>query len=388
MAQLCEASAPRQGTEQDKMTVLVNFIALHGDGCRYALEMSRGLAQSGVNVLAVVSKNMENIQDWRNCEDIDCYEVNGYTSITNMLPRLMRFIFKDMPRIRKLKKETAAKYVYVPIQTFWTAFMEMFLGKHRLIYTMHDPIPHNAFRLININNRYCAKKARILVLLSKNFNDYAQKKFRPHRIVNLQLGNSAYYTDKADQKMRVAEYDPNKINLVFHGIINPYKGLHVLAQAYEKVSKVREDVTLSIIGSGDFSPYAADFAKLPRVTVVNRWLQDEEIASVYEGDNVIAVLPYVTATQSGVVTLAMQCGAPVIASDCGGISEQIVDGQTGFLVPAADAEALCNKILDVIDHPQQREEVSRQAKQYIESISSTSQAKLLLEAISADRKEA
>lgn len=367
------------------MVVLVNFIALRGDGCRYALEMTMGLAQNGIQVIAVISSNMENIQNWRECKSITCYEVNGYTNINNFIPRLLHFLLIDMRQIRKIKKDAQIGYVYVPIQTFWTVFMEALLGKHRLIYTMHDPIPHKSFQIMNLSNNYCAKKARILVLLSKRFNNYVEDKFCPKRVVNLCLGSQAYYTKKALKNRKVVEYDSQKINLVFHGIINEYKGLHVLAEAYKKITMVHEDVTLSIIGSGDFKPYEEEFANLPNVTVVNRWLLDEEVAGVYKGENIIAVLPYLTATQSGVVTLAMQSEVPIIATDCGGLSEQIVDGETGYLVPPGNVDALYEKILYVIDHPEQCRRISKNARLYIESIDSTGQARILLDALLEDQ---
>lgn len=52
-------------------------------------------------------------------------------------------------------------------------------------------------------------------------------------------------------------------------------------------------------------------------------MEDEEVESIFSGENLVAVLPYLDATQSGVVLTAMDYGVPVIATDTGGLSEQI-----------------------------------------------------------------
>lgn len=50
---------------------------------------------------------------------------------------------------------------------------------------------------------------------------------------------------------------------------------------------------------------------------------------------------------------AMACGRPVVASSVGGISEQVVHGETGFLVPPGDARSMATAIASVLDHPDQ-----------------------------------
>ncbi len=365
------------------MRVLVNFIALHGDGCRYALEMSEGLIANGVSVIAIVSKNMENITDWRKCKDLELYEVDGYTSATDFLPKLIKFFLKNGHEIKKIVIKKKIDYVYVPIQSFWTFFVEKVIGKHCLIYTMHDPIPHQKVDLININNSYCAKKADVIVLLSKEFNDYVNKRYSPKKIVNLQLGGPQYYVEKLNESNTLVQYRKDTINFVFHGTINPHKGLYVLAEAYKKLSKKYENITLSIIGSGNFELYSEAFAGLSNVTVINRWLKDDEVASVFNGPNVVAVLPYLTATQSGVVTLAILCRAVVIATDTGGLSEQITDGVTGYLAEAGNADSLFEKMELVILNKDILDNITENAFESLKGINGYSQAKLLLSEIEA-----
>jgi glycosyltransferase involved in cell wall biosynthesis len=51
------------------------------------------------------------------------------------------------------------------------------------------------------------------------------------------------------------------------------------------------------------------------------------------------------------VTEAMACGTPVVASATGGLVEQVIDGQTGFLFPSSDSEALAQSALKILNLP-------------------------------------
>ena len=56
--------------------------------------------------------------------------------------------------------------------------------------------------------------------------------------------------------------------------------------------------------------------------------------------------------QPAVIVEAMACGKPVVATRVGGIPEEVVDGETGILVPPADSNALAEAMLCLIQNPQ------------------------------------
>lgn len=61
----------------------------------------------------------------------------------------------------------------------------------------------------------------------------------------------------------------------------------------------------------------------------------------------------------------MSCGLPVVATDVGSVSESVVDGETGFLVPPGDKEALAGRIVELLDHPVQRRGMGRVARERV-----------------------
>ena len=152
---------------------------------------------------------------------------------------------------------------------------------------------------------------------------------------------------RSRKKQRLVRYEKDKTNFVFFGRISKYKGLDILAQAYQRVSSQCEDVTLTVIGDGDFRPYQKQYQALPRVRVINRWVENCEVESIFQGENLIAVFPYTDATQSGALLVAMECGVPVIASDAGGLSGQIEHGVTGLLAAAGDSKNFAKRMMEL-----------------------------------------
>ena len=80
----------------------------------------------------------------------------------------------------------------------------------------------------------------------------------------------------------------------------------------------------------------------------DRYIANEEVADFFSAANV-AVLPYVTATQSGIIQIAMNFNRPVITTDVGGLPEVVRAGVLGEVVPPEDPAALAAAIVDYFD---------------------------------------
>jgi glycosyltransferase involved in cell wall biosynthesis len=64
---------------------------------------------------------------------------------------------------------------------------------------------------------------------------------------------------------------------------------------------------------------------------------------------------------------ASSYGVPIVAGNVGGIPEIVQDGVTGFLVPPRDSEALAEKIIHVLDHPQEARKMGENAREKIKN---------------------
>jgi glycosyltransferase involved in cell wall biosynthesis len=137
--------------------------------------------------------------------------------------------------------------------------------------------------------------------------------------------------------------------LLFFGLVRPYKGLPVLLDALPRVLQEVLNVHLLVAGEiwGSSAPYTEQIARLglaEHVTLVNRYVPNEEVGAYFAAADVV-VLPYVSATQSGVVQMAFGFGVPVITTQVGGLAEAVAHERTGLLVPPQDAVALAATIM-------------------------------------------
>lgn len=108
---------------------------------------------------------------------------------------------------------------------------------------------------------------------------------------------------------------------------------------------------MTVAGSGDFSKYHAIFEELPQVKIINRYIADTEIDDYFSVPNTILVLPYLDASQSGVIPIALEYGVPIIASNTGGLKEQMDNGNLGLFSTPGDADSLMKQMEYFLIHP-------------------------------------
>ena len=92
--------------------------------------------------------------------------------------------------------------------------------------------------------------------------------------------------------------------------------------------------------------------------VINRWLDDKEIAPLLARYDAMA-LPYIEASQSGVAAVAFGSCMPVIAMPSGGLAEQVIEGRTGVIAGEVTARAFADAIRRVAVNPSMYAQVSR-----------------------------
>jgi glycosyltransferase involved in cell wall biosynthesis len=134
--------------------------------------------------------------------------------------------------------------------------------------------------------------------------------------------------------------------VLFFGYIRHYKGLDTLLAAWPKV-RGRRPVTL--VAAGECYEDPAHYERLAAaagdgVRLMQRYVPDDEVEALFKASDAV-VLPYRSATQSGVTHVAYALGRPVITTDVGGLSETVIPGETGMVVPPEDPEALADAIV-------------------------------------------
>ena len=153
------------------------------------------------------------------------------------------------------------------------------------------------------------------------------------------------------------------MNYLFFGRIAENKGLDILAEAYRKVyDELDNSVSLSVIGNGDFSLYEKLYRHLSNVTIINRWIEDREVESIFLGHNLILICPYKEGSQSGVIQVARDYGIPMIVTNVGGLSEQVENEITG-LVTNVDADEIAAAMIRLANDKELYNQISRNEKE-------------------------
>ena len=144
--------------------------------------------------------------------------------------------------------------------------------------------------------------------------------------------------------------------LLFFGLIKPYKGLDVLLAALPLVLQKFPQAKLIIAGEvyGDSSGYLSQIRQLGIANSVQahfRYISEPEITQFFNQAS-LCILPYKSASQSGVIATAYSLGIPVLASNVGGLGEYVIEGVTGYLVPPNDPNKLAAAIIrHLADNP-------------------------------------
>ena len=135
---------------------------------------------------------------------------------------------------------------------------------------------------------------------------------------------------------------------VFFGYVRRYKGLDTLLEAWARVRRRRAAV---LVVAGEYYEDPAPYRRLAEaaggeeaVRMRAGYLPDEEVEALFKAADV-AVLPYRSATQSGVTHVAYAMGVPVITTRVGGLAETVIPGGTGLVVPPEDPESLAREIV-------------------------------------------
>jgi glycosyltransferase involved in cell wall biosynthesis len=147
-----------------------------------------------------------------------------------------------------------------------------------------------------------------------------------------------------------ARADDGVTELLYFGVIRPYKGLEDLVAAFDSLdAEQAARLRLTIVGEtweGWHAPLEAAAASrhADRITVVNRYVTDAEVDAFFAAADVVA-LPYRRSSSSGPLHIAMSAGLPVVVSDVGGLREAAHGYEGAVLVPPADPPALAQALL-------------------------------------------
>lgn len=133
--------------------------------------------------------------------------------------------------------------------------------------------------------------------------------------------------------------------ILFFGRIEKYKGVDKLYKAFSANLELSKNYTLVIAGKGELGVDGIDEDK--NVLLIQRYIMDSEVAYLYK-NAVCVVYPYISATQSGVLSLAYYFGTPVLASDVPFFKNIIAPNQAGLLFETGNVQNLGSQLMKIL----------------------------------------
>ena len=155
--------------------------------------------------------------------------------------------------------------------------------------------------------------------------------------------------------------------LLFVGWFNKEKGIPYILRAMPEILKKHPTTTLLLIGDGNLREELEQLVKdlhLTEHVVFNGYVGNSRLPEYYSSADVV-LMPSLNEGSPVVLPEALACGAIVIASDLPVYQEHITDGQNGFIVKRADSDDLARKVMYILDHYNDIQDIKNTSRQYI-----------------------
>jgi glycosyltransferase involved in cell wall biosynthesis len=251
---------------------------------------------------------------------------------------------KTASRIKKHKPDLI-------IMKYWTSFFGPSLGsickrqkkQSKSIAILDNVIPHEK-RIIDMPfTKYFLKHTDGYIVMSEKVQKDLLK-IKPdakYRFVNHPLYNHFGKAVNQLEARKKLGLHPEKKTLLFFGFIREYKGLDLLIDAF---GKLNDSYQLIIAGEsyGSFEKYDTQIQEnknTDRIYKYVRYINDNEVPLFFSAADT-CILPYKSATQSGITSISFNFELPMIATDVGGLKELIKHEKTGEIIPLANSNAI------------------------------------------------
>lgn len=350
--------------KDDKRRVTLLFLGSTGAGPVYSLEMAKALAATNSCILQIViSKQVSNLEEWKKQFEKTNVKLNIVETYShNKLSfALSLFEFWKVDKIVNLIRSFKPDFLYVPFLLTWDFLIYPRLYKDMsIVATLHDPHPHDESGNVLANwihkkNIQAYKYVKKVIILNKSDIPFVKKNFCKDVFV-IPHASFSYYVNHVSKENKLQN------TIGFIGRIEPYKGLDLLLNAFERLES---NYKLLIAGSGNIDNALKEkIAADKRIELINRYIKDEEFSELINRMDFV-VLPYKRASQSGVIPLVFAHGKPVVVTNVGALKEQVPDG-TG-IVTEPDIKSLYKSIKELYETPEKIFMWGVNAKRYAES---------------------
>ena len=239
------------------------------------------------------------------------------------------------------------------------SILERFLKKNiKIAYICHNSLPHERFPMDKVLTKMTLKKSDLIIahsnsdaeVLKDMFGSKVKVAVNPHPVYNFFKVKDM---PKEEGLKLLNLSDKNKV-LLFFGFVREYKGLKHLLRAMPEIVKKYPETVLLI--SGDFGSDKDDYLKIIEDNKIGEYIQihdgyipTADVEKFFAACDLV-VLPYESATQSGVIQISYGFEKPVLATNVGGLPDVVDHMETGYIVESLNPEQIAESVIDFFEN--------------------------------------
>ncbi|MBE9600320.1 glycosyltransferase [Pedobacter sp. MC2016-24] len=265
--------------------------------------------------------------------------MSTYSGILSFLFRTLFYLpFKFMMLLPKMCREYNT--LYLPYNHFWALpFMILFriLGR-KVVITIHDGILHEGEnnKWLQLDSDLKIKLATDVIFLTVFVKNQVINRMKANKRLHI-IPHGIY----ENEFVTIKEQHLSK-NILFVGRIGKYKGVELLIDA---ASDILPDFDQLIIAGKSLYPIV-NRSTSESIKIKDKFLTDEEIGALLSWADIL-VIPYLEATQSGVITLGIYAELPMVCTKVGGLQEQLKSDECIWVEP--NKESLKTGLLSLLN---------------------------------------
>lgn len=283
-----------------------------------------------------------------------------YTRKDTALQKLRSLVSSDRHLIGKIdsfiKKNDIRSIHLLTGETQLRGAIDRWTKEYNLYITIHDLHPHEAQKVWYKEFRMRKLYEQLEEMYKKIPNFITNSRAQLEEIKVIFPNKKSFYHSfptLVTESIVNGTLNPQEITvdfgqkpyILFFGRIEKYKGVDLLYDVFVNTSELYNNYRLVIAGSGDI--YFPRIANEKNVLFINRYIRDEEIGELYK-NSLCSVYPYISATQSGVLSLSCFYQSPMLVSDVPFFRHAAEEG-VALAFKNGDKNELTKRLLELVN---------------------------------------
>ncbi len=246
----------------------------------------------------------------------------------------------------------------------WLWLLKNHFKTYPLVLDLHDPIPHSGggsgkyVNYLQYLTRSFVKLSDRFIVHGKILADNLCEEFDISKKLIYIMKRGGYNVSKIYDNTTIASI---RNRILFFGRIAHYKGIDVLVKSQPFVTKKVPDAVYHIVGKEQYNGYKQFIIHKDKFIFETNPVPWRKVHKIFREADIV-VLPYLDATQSGVLSTALAYNKPIIITRTGSMPDMIEHGKTGLIVSPNNVKALSAAIIFLLKNKKLKSDIIQNSK--------------------------